>query len=376
MLSIGADGQIQYNQLKLGGAPRETYTVRDEMWYDPASHRFAHTVSLEGRVLFANAYDGRSLHLLELDPQGNPRIKDEPVAKGAFQPPSGVPPEFLGIFSFVKTSKPSPGRNTTFRDEGPTRLADGGPAHVVRLSSTASEGNPMSQAHFLVTIRDRDHVVESIACVFQGHKLYTVRRAQVPVPREPQCGWDLAGLRSALEKDKDGAKSPVQTLSDLVRPSITVEQMLKAADYPVYVLDRIPHWTLRRQIMDVLDLPSPPHRMFAAVYPARDKRHVVLIQAHSFNEAPRGRRPASGKLVYTSPAGIKVWSDQDSQKMAEVLLASTRAAGLFSDPMAKDRTCYLLETPEGTFPALAVNGALTDAELHGLANSLVPAKAK
>jgi hypothetical protein len=30
----------------------------------------------------------------------------------------------------------------------------------------------------------------------------------------------------------------------------------------------------------------------------------------------------------------------------------------------------------GTFPALAVNGTLTDAELHGLADSLVRARPK
>ncbi len=52
------------------------------------------------------------------------------------------------------------------------------------------------------------------------------------------------------------------------------------------------------------------------------------------------------------------------------------STGLFAGPPAKDRTCYLLETPEGTFPALAVNGALTDAELHGLVDSLVRAKPK
>ena len=41
---------------------------------------------------------------------------------------------------------------------------------------------------------------------------------------------------------------------------------------------------------------------------------------------------------------------------------------------AEDRTGYMLQTPEGTYPALAVNGKLSDEELHQLINSLAPAK--
>jgi hypothetical protein len=33
-----------------------------------------------------------------------------------------------------------------------------------------------------------------------------------------------------------------------------------------------------------------------------------------------------------------------------------------------------LESPAGTFPTLAINGQLTDEELHALVDSLVPAK--
>ena len=126
----------------------------------------------------------------------------------------------------------------------------------------------------------------------------------------------------------------------------------------------------------MLDLPSPPHRMFAAVYPAKDTRHVVLVQAHTFN-ANLGPEAHAGKLIYTSPAGIKVWDEQERPERWR--RSCSRAWGppdSSPGPPAGDRTCYLLETPEGTFPALAINGTLTDAELHGLVDSLVRAKAK
>jgi hypothetical protein len=48
---------------------------------------------------------------------------------------------------------------------------------------------------------------------------------------------------------------------------------------------------------------------------------------------------------------------------AKLLLALAAAALLVVN---------LLETPDGTFPALSVNGTLTEAELHDLVDSLVP----
>jgi hypothetical protein len=159
----------------------------------------------------------------------------------------------------------------------------------------------------------------------------------------------------------------------VVRPNITVEDMVKRADYPTYVFARSPRWAPDRQIIDILDLPSPPHRMFIVVYPAKDKRHVVLAQGYSFNDK-LGPAAHAGKLVYTSPQGVKVWSGKRDQWLAEILLSSARAA--IADPPAKDRTGYMLETPEKTFPVLAVNGSLTEAEMHDLVDSLVSAKAK
>jgi hypothetical protein len=373
LVSLGADGKPRFDQLKLGGDPKEAYTIRDESWFDPSTRRFAHVLTLKGRPLFANSYDGRSVHLLEVDNQGQGRFKDEPVATG-FQPPKD-PSGFLGIFAFAKSSKDDLGSRQAVRDDGPTKLADGTPAHVLRLISPGGSSGPGLDSHVRVTIRDDNHRVESLELVVSGKTLYTVRHAEAPRGRDPEYGWDLAGLKPAVEKGKGGAKSPVQTLADMVRISVTVEEMAKRADYPVYVFDRDPSWSARRQIVDMLDLPSPPHRMFAAVYPAKDKRHVVLAQAYTFN-ANLGPLARSGKLLYTSPAGIKVWSGKHDQQMAEILLSSMGSTGLFVGPPAKDRTCYLLDTPEGTFPALAVNGVLTDAELHGLVDSLVRAKAK
>ena len=132
LVTVGADGKARLYQLKLGGKPNEGYTVRDETWYDPATHRFAHVLSLHGRPVFANSYDGRSVHLLEIDEKGRTRIKDEPVAKD-FEPPRS-PSEFLGIFAALTGKRDRPDLKSIVRLDGPTKLADGTPAHVFRVS--------------------------------------------------------------------------------------------------------------------------------------------------------------------------------------------------------------------------------------------------
>jgi hypothetical protein len=79
-----------------------------------------------------------------------------------------------------------------------------------------------------------------------------------------------------------------------------------------------------------------------------------------------------GKVIYTSPTGVKVWSGAKDKWLAEILLQSARF--VIKDPPAKERTGYVLETPAGTFPALAINGKLSEKELHGLVDSLIPAE--
>ena len=376
LVSIGADGKVRYHQLKLGGKLEEGYTIRDESWYDPATHRFAHVLTLRGRPVFANAYDGRSVHLLVDDEQGHARIADESVAPG-FEPPKD-PGQFLGILAVAMKAGPKAdlGRRDLVREDGTIKLADGAAAHVLRVTSLESASGIGLDSYLRIVVRDDDHRVDSLEFFASGKKIYTIRRDKSAGRPEPTYGWDLAGLRPAIDQEKAGPRSPVQALADMFRLNVSADAMARRADYPVYLFSRDPAWSERRQIIDLLDVATPPHRMFTVVYPAKDKRHVLLVQAHTFNAnlAPMAR---ASQLQYTSPAGIKVWISKDARPMAKILLSSIGSTRLiFSDPPSPDCTSYLLETPEGTFPVIAVNGVLTDAELHGLVDSLERVKPK
>ena len=373
LMAIGADGKPQFQQLKLGGEPGKGYTVQDQTWYEPSTRRFARVLRLDGRPLFANAYDGKAVYLLEFDEQGQPRLKRFLVT-AEFQPPKN-PAAVLGIAAGLTSNLDRRGAKDFAKDAGATTLEDGARAHIVKLSFSRpnadgrADEDKQLDAYFRVTIRDDDKTIESLEYIVREQLLFTVRRGKPADDREPPFGWDLSGLEKTVASTK--GQSPVQALADLVVPNVSVDDLVKRADYPVYLFAKDPAWATDRRIMDILDLVSPPHRMVAVTYRAKDKRHVVLVQAHTFNEK-FGPVARAGKLIYTSPAGIKVYSGERDRWLAEILLSSSRAV-LF-DPPADDRTGYLLQTPDGTFPALAVNGAISDDELHALIDSLQPAK--
>jgi hypothetical protein len=211
--------------------------------------------------------------------------------------------------------------------------------------------------------------------VVRGRTIYRERALKGAENSEPQLGWDLAGARRAV-----GAvlpTPPVQTVANFINADISVAEMVQRADYPVYLFASAPSWAGQRRIADILDTASPPHRTFLVTYRAQDNRNVVLSQSYP----PKNALAAVHKqfqLLYTSPAGVKVWTGEPLKRHATNLLSKARGflgvtPNSFGVRPSKDCISYLLETPEGTIATLAVNGTLTEAELHGLVDSLRPA---
>ena len=152
----------------------------------------------------------------------------------------------------------------------------------------------------------------------------------------------------------------------------TVEQMVERATFETYVFSAKPSWTGTVAITAARDPASFGRRMFILTARADDGRHLVLVQSPTYNKMFRARIREGGILVYTSPNGFKVWGGGPQKWYSKILLESARA--FIKDPPSEDRIGYVLESPAGTFPALAVNGPVTDEELHRLVDSLVPAQ--
>lgn len=368
LMSVSADGKPQVSQLSVAAEPGKGYTVIDRSWYDPESKRFARVLTVRDRTLFANSFDGQAVYTVTTDPQGKQRIDRAEVGKDFHAPTN--PAEFLGIAAGVTSPLEQQRRTDLVSDAGKTKLADGSEARVLKLSYPQQDAPKQIEAFYRIVIREDDHTIDSIEFLAQGQSLFVVRRGKPASPiSDPDVGWDLAKLDIAA--DSAPAALSVKVLSNLVVPNVSLDDMAQRADFQAYMFTRDPAWAGERQITDILDVVNPPHRMFSTIYRAKDRRHVVLVQGQSFNQNLAAAVEA-GKLIYTSPSGVKVYSTPAGQWLANILLESMRF--VVAEAPAEDRHGYMLKTPEGTIAMLAINGQLSDEELHSLVDDLAPLK--
>jgi hypothetical protein len=359
MCSVKTDGSLKFNQLKLPSQP-ESYVVTDHSWYDPATARFARILKTGGTVVFANAYDGQAVYTTAPKVGRGLQIVQETIAAG-FKPPLS-PAEYLGIAAGLKTSLAD--KTVMVQDVAASKLPDGKSAHVFKVG--IPDPNAQLDTYWLFKVRDEDSTIAEKEFIMLGRSRLLIRRALTESVDAPAVAWNLEGLEGLAS----GA-SQVSVTPDMVIPSVSIEHMVNTAKFETYTFAIRPAWVGSIDITDTIDPASPGQRMFLMIARADDHRHLVFVQSPSYN-AMLGPLVKQGTLVYTSPNGIKVWGGGRDKWLAGILLQS--AAYIIKDPPAENRTGYVLESPTGTFPALAVNGPLTDVELHNLVDSLIPAR--
>ena len=319
LVSLDATGRPRYQQLTLAAPAGKGYSVEDQSWYDPATGRYARILTSAGKPIFATAFDGSNVYDLEVPAAGAPRVVKQAVGKD-FHPPKS-PAQFLGISAGLPSAV-DPKDKTRVQDAGTTRLADGTEAHLLKLGMPAKGGpNDAENGCFLVTIRGDDNLIEKLEFKINGQTMYLIRRGKSQPGQGPTAGWNLAGI--AQRAAGTAATPGLGIVPDMVIPNVSVEQMAKKADFATYLFKKAPVWAGDRQITDVLDLPSPPHRMFITTYRAKDGRHVVLVQSFSFNKM-LGPMVKTEKMIYKSPGGIKVWSEA-ARRVAGQHIAAERA---------------------------------------------------
>ena len=366
VVSLEATGKLRFHQLRLPVKPGEEVTIADQAWYDPATRQFVRILMEADQLVFANSYDGDQVYSVEAGTTGALRIAGTPRSTDFRSPRS--PAEFLGIAAGLPSALNEQDQSLV-SSVGQTTLADGSPGRVVKVDFPRGGPEASNNTYLLFTIRTANDTIAEMEWCAEGESLLVIRRLKTETVEKPGVPWNLAGIE--VPAGEPNRPSKVGIAPDMVVQDISIKRMIEKADFETYMFSSDPSWAGQRQITDILDLPSPPHRMFAITYRANDKRHVVLVQSYSYNKM-LGPLVKTGKLVYESPKGFKVWSGPKDQWLAEILIQSARAT--IKDPPSKDCIGYALESPAGTFPCLAVNGPLSDSELHGLVDSLVPAK--
>ena len=362
MCSVKPDGTLQFNQLKLSVGP-ESYVLTDHSWYDPVTGCFSRILKAGDTVVFANSYDGGFIYNATAAADGAVQVAKQPVAVEFRAPQS--PAAYLGIAAGLKASLDED--DTWIQSVEERTLSDGEPGHVYKVG--IPDPNGQVQSYWLFKVRDEDSTIAEKEFILLGRPQLLIRRVLTESVEAPSISWDLAEIEDATPRTE--ASEQVSVTPNMVIPNVSIQHMVERADFETYVFSTTPSWTGEIEITDCIDPASPGGRMFIMAARADDGRHLVLVQSPTYNAA-LGRVVEQGNVVYTAPNGFKVWGGGPQKWYSEILLQSARAS--IKDPPSEDRIGYVLESPAGTFPALAVNGPVSDEELHGLIDSLIPGK--
>ena len=359
LCSLKADGELRFNQLKLSENADESYIITDQAWYDPTTGYFARVMEVDEKVIFANSYDGQSVYFSETGPDSSVEILSQRVTDD-FIPPQN-PAEFLGISSGVRSSVQKD-VSLPIREVTEDILEDGSVVDVYKIGYADLLGD--LNTYWLFKIRRNDGIAAEMEFVISGSTQLVVRRVLSETINSAALSWNLNEIDHRLAS---GADLKATIIPDMMIPNISLEYMINKAGFETYVFSHAPSWTDNVEIGDVADFASSSRRMFIITYQATDGRHVVFCQSHSFNKFfPSILK--MGRLLWTSPNGFKLWHGGPYKWWTEMHM---RSCGF---KPAEDRIGYVIETPSGTFPSLAINGPVTEEELHSLIDSLVPAK--
>ncbi len=367
MASLQANGEQRLTEIRLSGESDQPYTIYDHAWYEHSTGRFVRIMETEDSIIFANAFDGGFVYLTTAGQDGTLQLKSQAIT-GDFRAPEN-PAEFLGITAGVRQCLSDKCVVEPVQEVTEDTLEDGTSVLVYKLGFTDPWGK--MNTYYLMKVRRADEIIAEIEYTYNGQKRLHIRRIASETVDSPDYSWNLAELDS---EELGGEKPSDVSVADVAIPNISVRDMIERAGFETYIFSNDPAWTQERMIVDVVDPMNPTSRMFIVLYTAQDSRHVLLIesQGHNkymsamFRQAEANGQPikhttyANGCKLYEKVGGEDFWTDM-----------SFRHCGF--EP-AKDRMGLITETPAGTFPLIAINGALSEEELAGLMNSLIPAR--
>jgi hypothetical protein len=366
--ALGADGRTKEYKLDVAGETNKAVTLSDLVWYEPATSRFVRVLKDGDQVVFANAYDGEAVYVAQKDADGRLRVTREAVT-GEFKMPDN-PADFMGIAAGVRGSVPGehfpPVQSVTTE----TRR-DGAQLRAYKLGY--ADAWEKLNTYFLVQINVGTDVIDEMDCVVENATTRVYRRLAAENVDVAEFSWNLSELGAgAATQGKIEASVQANRGSEI----ITAAQMAERAPFAAYIFSTAPSWTHEGKLYDMPDEGSAPARMYSAIYKSKDGRDVVLTLGESFNRYFSTMLKAIEKAkqpipwLYESSNGFKVIHQNDRNMEMWWTEVALKSAGF--EPKA-NRIGYILMSPAKTFLVLAINGPISDEELHSVIDSLVPA---
>jgi hypothetical protein len=358
--SLKADGQFRFHELKLTRQIDQPYTITDQAWYDPETGRFARVMETTEEIIFANSYDGQAVHFSQRAPDGTLGLLSERI-KENFNPPQN-PAEFLGITAGLRSSLEHDDYAAISEITDGT-LEDGTTVRIYKQGFADLLGD--INTYWLFKVRLDDDTIAEMEFVKAGSTQLIIRRVAAETIEQSPHSWDLTEIEKQIGKGND---NPIVDVgSNVWIPDVSLQHMVDNAGFETYIFASTPSWLSEPVISDGADFASPGRRMFGITYKASDNRHIIIYQAHTFNTF-FASIAKQARLIYKSANGFTVLSGGPEKQWTEIQFISS------GFKPAEDRTGYLLQSPAGTFPSLAINGQLTEDELQQLVDSLVPVR--
>ena len=151
---------------------------------------------------------------------------------------------------------------------------------------------------------------------------------------------------------------------------IKTEGVAEDVDFEFYVLSTAPAWGNEPRVLKVSNVMGLGDDIYMTCSLAEDGRHVVFMQSKMMSEMLLNKI-RTGKHVYTSTGGLKVYRGGPEKWYSQILLESV--SSMLPDKPSPDRIGCGIETTDEGVILLAINGPATDEELFDIVESLVGA---
>jgi hypothetical protein len=364
--SLKANGQLHTNEVKVSADSVKASIILDDIWYEPATGRFARVMKLDDSVIFANSFDGQFVHTSETDTAGPIRLTVEPIT-AEFTIPQN-PAEFLGITAGIRSLISDETLQQPIQQVYQDQLEDSTKVHTYKVGFKDTSGD--MRTYSLFKVRNDDGIIAEIEYILGDKVQLLIQRVLTESVDSPEISWNLSEIDQEIPmSDKAGAVID----SGVVQEDISVDEMLEEASFETYILGTDPSWTDERTILSISDPISPGHRMFVIIHEATDGRHVILAQSQTHNTyfaSVLKQVQAHGETIdsTTFDNDCKLWLNTGGEKWwTDIAL---RCSGF---KPAEDRQGYIVGMPSQTVVCIAVNGSISEQELRSLINSLIPA---
>lgn len=367
--SLEPDGNPQLHKLELIDPLAAGAKVRDHIWYDPVSTRYARILTRKGQVLFAHAFDGQQVHLAQRNAQGELVLQSKSVS-AQFSPPED-PADFLGLAAGIRAILPEEGW-APLEEQTQEATTVGKGLRVYKLGFV----DPWEKldTYQMLYVDAGDQSIAKIECVVDQEPTLTIERLTVTQGDRPSAGWDL----SALEETASVLDLAVTVQANSARVGLTVPEMVERASFPVYIFARGPHGTKQREIVDVLDPASPLDRVMITLYHTQVEGYVTLIQCRTVtryittslkNWQARG---FDWRPIYTTDRGFKLY---DIHAVGGIDWVLETIYSQLKVKLAASQNGYVFAAPDGQYVLMAINGWMPSNALEQLADALIPGEA-